>query len=271
MPKRRSGPPVSWWGERWLAAVVRSSEPSRLARGRTYARAERVTDLALEPGMVIARVQGSRAAPYHVEIRVPTFDDQLWRQTIGALAAHAGIAGALLIGELPIAVEEMFAALGVSLFPTPAERVAIACSCPDWERPCKHAAAVCLVVADALDRDPFVLFALRGRARDELVAGLRALRTVESAPRGSALAAVTAEADEETLALTVERFWQSPVGPALDRPSPEPATPAHRRLGPPPAALGGAQLRAELATAYRVIVERATRAGEPGAASSPRR
>ena len=46
------------------------------------------------------------------------------------------------------------------------------CSCPDWAAPCKHAAAVCFLVADALDADPFGVLLLRGLGREEVLAGL---------------------------------------------------------------------------------------------------
>ena len=45
--------------------------------------------------------------------------------------------------------------------------------------PCKHLAAVCYVLAEEFDRDPFGMLAWRGKARDELLA---ALRLVQAAP-----------------------------------------------------------------------------------------
>ncbi|MGC8472818.1 MAG: SWIM zinc finger family protein, partial [Candidatus Dormibacteria bacterium] len=50
------------------------------------------------------------------------------------------------------------------------------CTCPDWADPCKHAAAVCYQVAEQMDRDPFTIFLLRGRGREELLAAVRARR-----------------------------------------------------------------------------------------------
>ena len=47
------------------------------------------------------------------------------------------------------------------------------CNCPDWEVPCKHLAAVCYVLAEAFDDDPFAMLAWRGKARDDLLAALR--------------------------------------------------------------------------------------------------
>ena len=50
------------------------------------------------------------------------------------------------------------------------------CSCPDWAVPCKHVAAVCYLLAEAFDEDPFAILAWRGREREDLLANLHAAR-----------------------------------------------------------------------------------------------
>ncbi len=49
----------------------------------------------------------------------------------------------------------------------------MSCNCPDWGVPCKHLAAVCYVLAEAFDADPFAMLAWRGKGRDDLLAALR--------------------------------------------------------------------------------------------------
>ena len=155
-------------------------DPNRLPRGRTYARQERVGELTVGPGEVVAPVQGRRAAPYRVHVRVREFTDAEWDTVLDAIAARAAHAAALLDGELPPAVLDDVGAAGIDLLPGPGE-IGPRCSCPDWADPCKHAAAVCYLVADVLDRDPFELFHLRGRDRDAVLAALRA-RTPSGEP-----------------------------------------------------------------------------------------
>jgi hypothetical protein len=62
--------------------LARLSEPleayglgSRLTRGRNYARTGQVTELEVEPGIVLAKVQGSRYSPYRVRIRAKLLSD----------------------------------------------------------------------------------------------------------------------------------------------------------------------------------------------------
>ncbi len=261
MPRRKNAD-RRWWADRWLGALDGPWE-GRLSRGRTYAQAGRVHDLQIEPGLVTARVIGTRPTPYRVELRLPTLDDAVWARVVEGLARRADTEAAMLNGDLPPEAEAAFALAGAFLFPTPDERVAASCSCPDWVRPCKHAAAVMHVVAAQMERDPFVLFALRGRMRDELLAMLRAERAkgAPAAPNGAAPGEPSPElAAPVDLARSVERFW------AFDPPAEQPASsaeptgegsPVLKRLGQPPRALGGAELRRELETAYQLLAERA--------------
>jgi uncharacterized Zn finger protein len=56
------------------------------------------------------------------------------------------------------------------------------CTCPDWENPRKHAAATLYVIGEALDRDPFLLFELRGRTKEQVLEELRAARASNGGP-----------------------------------------------------------------------------------------
>lgn len=183
----RGGFGRTWWGRAWIEALEQRArlDPNRLPRGRTYARRNRVGPLTVEPGSVRAAVHGSRVVPYVVHVRVRAFDDGEWERLLDAVAARAAHTAALLDGELPPEVVADAAAAGVELLPGPGE-VGPRCSCPDWADPCKHAAAVVYLVADVLDDDPFALLLLRGRTRDEVLAGLRRRR---ARPTGRARAA----------------------------------------------------------------------------------
>ena len=180
-PRRAAGRQpfgATWWGAAWIDALEHRArlDPNRLPRGRTYARTGQVEALELGPGRVLAAVQGSADLPYAVEVRVTTLTDDEWERVLDELASRAGHAAALLDGELPPGVAEDVRATGLDLLPGAGE-IRTTCSCPDRAEPCKHAAAVCYLVADELDDDPFALLALRGRGRDVVLAGLRARRT----------------------------------------------------------------------------------------------
>jgi uncharacterized Zn finger protein len=231
---------------------------NRLPRGRTYARTGAVGEIGVRAGAIMASVQGSRAKPYKVTVRVRTYSDQEWEITLATLASRAGHLAALLDGEMPPGVADDLAAANIDLLPVAGE-LQPRCSCPDWANPCKHAAAVCYLVADTLDADPFLLFLMRGRGRDTVLAGLRARRAAagagtaggrrrgERAQRGVAGAN---SADGEQAAswasdagVTAREAWAgwatvtaqgSPPVPAIPLPPPKPGRPTVLAVDPPP-------------------------------------
>jgi uncharacterized Zn finger protein len=267
----------SWWSKRFLAVLESFALGSRLTRGRNYARKGQVLSLDVEPGAVIASVQGSRPQPYRVRIGLTAFDDKTWRQVEAALAGQAIFSARLLAGEMPAEIEDAFAAAGHPLFPTSIAQLAMRCSCPDPAVPCKHIAATFYLLAEAFDDDPFRILHWRGRDREQLLSRLRELRAVdEGEPTGrrtagrrkrpatakgrtapataTAIGATAALSDLKSpdLAEAIDRFWVEPV--------PIPRQPSTldigsdlllRQLPTPGSALGGGALVERLRPLYQ--------------------
>lgn len=172
-------PGATWWGQRWIEALqtVLRGDAARLARGRTYARAGRAHDLVVEQGRVSARVTGSRATPYEITIALAQLSAPDWTKAVAAMAEKAQFAAELLAGQMPKEIDEAFRAAGSRLFPSARTDLVTTCSCPDWGDPCKHVAATHYILGEALDRDPFLLFELRGRTRAQVLDALRQARS----------------------------------------------------------------------------------------------
>src|SRR5699024_10767398 len=134
-------------------------------------------EMDVDAGSVTAAVQGSRARPYKVRIGLPALGKAEWAEVIESLANNAWFAAKLLAGEMPPDIEEVFTDVGVSLFPATLRELSMDCTCPDWEVPCTHLAAVFYLLAEAFDEDPFLVLAWRGRERDVLLDALAAHRT----------------------------------------------------------------------------------------------
>jgi uncharacterized Zn finger protein len=246
-----------WWATRWIKAMERLTDNSRLGRGRSYARQGQVLSIEETKGGVKARVQGSRATPYKITIQVEPLTDAQWEKVIDALAGQALFAAQLLAGEMPGDIEEAFAAAGVSLFPDTSDDLITECSCPDWANPCKHVAATHYILGERFDEDPFLLFRLRGRSQEQILAGLRQRR----AGQESAVAESEAAEYETVVPLeeTLAHFWDLavPLDPfPLSIVPPQVALPILKRLGEP-AFMGEASLQGELAAAYQAITQAA--------------
>ncbi len=159
----------NWWAKRWIAVLESFHLGARLQRGRSYARSGQVLSIVVDKGVVSARVQGSRPKPYEVKIQVKQLPKRDWRK-LAETVSRQGIFGAkLLAGEMPEQIESGFQSAGLSLFPERRNDLETDCSCPDWSNPCKHIAAVYYLLGEEFDRDPFLIFKLRGMHREEFL------------------------------------------------------------------------------------------------------
>jgi uncharacterized Zn finger protein len=262
VPARRIEVAGNWWARRWMAALDGFGWTGRLARGRAYARNGRVLDIEILPGVVRARVEGSASSPYRVEMAVERFPDAVWDRVIGSLARQAIYVAKMLAGDLPAEVVQLCEVAEASLFPDHPDEIAMRCSCPEWAVPCKHVAAVHYALAAELDRDPFLLFRLRGKTREDLTSALRERRSSLNGgpgalhgPAGGDRSGSVEEESHELGELPVDRFWD--LGAELDelrfeiRP-PDVPDAVLRLLGPPPAWSGHDEALTQLQAAYRV-------------------
>jgi len=161
---------------------------------------------------------------------------------------------------MPQEIEEVFADCGTPLFPRSQRDMEMSCSCPDWEVPCKHLAAVCYVLAEAFDADPFAMLAWRGRGREDLLASLRGLTAAEpAAPRP------VIEVADRPLAECLADFWSPGMSQARLRSlAVVPASPPDlllRTFEPPAIGVRGEDLVTLLTRAYRHLAGQDEAAG----------
>jgi len=159
----------SWWAKRWISVLESFDIGARMGRGRNYARSGQVLSIDSEKGAVKAKVQGSRPTPYRVAVEIKSISYANWEKLVKALSHQAIFVAKLLAGEMPQDIEKVFQAAGLSLFPDKSKDLKTECSCPDWSNPCKHIAAVYYLLGEEFDRDPFLIFKLRGLQREELI------------------------------------------------------------------------------------------------------
>lgn len=170
----------TWWSKRFIAALEHIGIGSRLERGRSYARKGQVISIKIHDATVYAQVQGTMPRPYKITISFTRFTDRQWEQIFDALASQALFTAMLLGGEIPQEIETVFTSVKLSLLPASAKDIKTDCDCPDYANPCKHIAAVYYILAEQFDRDPFLIFSLRGRDREAVLENLRNLRSANA-------------------------------------------------------------------------------------------
>jgi uncharacterized Zn finger protein len=206
---RRGAFVKTWWGRRWLEVLEAFDMGARLARGRGYARKGQVLDLVIDAGKVLAKVQGSRRVPYKVIVALKPIAAKDWKRLGKAVAADAWSAARLIAGEMPETLEDTFKTVGVPLLPAKLNDLTTSCSCPDGSNPCKHIAAVYCLLGEMFDRDPFLLFQLRGLSREGFVAHLAGAQ-----PPARRKEAVAPAASPQPLSTDPLAFWS---GQPVDR------------------------------------------------------
>lgn len=169
-----------WWSQRWLDLLDSYRFKKRLERARTYARQGNVLSIEFKGAKVLARVQGSEVEPYKVSLSLDPFTDEEWGYVIETMSKKAIFAAKLLAGEMPQNIEYVFTSNGLSLFPFTLADVHSKCSCPDKANPCKHVGAIYYQLGDRFSEDPFVLFQLRGRTKEQIISDLRKLRSTNN-------------------------------------------------------------------------------------------
>lgn len=151
----------SWWAKAWNNNLESYADYSnRIGRGRSYVRSGAVLDLSIVPGKINAIVQGSRVKPYDIEIQIDRLSQAKWETIVGQCSHKIAGLEALVSGQFPPELAELFTKKGGGLFPSPKE-IHFNCSCPDWAFMCKHIAAVLYGIGVRFDNDPTLLFLLR--------------------------------------------------------------------------------------------------------------
>lgn len=181
---------TTWWGRLWISGLEKLGDDyeNRLPRGKKYAEEGAVSHFTVTPGEIQAKVHGRKT--YNVTLGLPALTSTQWERALERIAQESRFVASLLAGEMPQGLDETFREAGASLYPRVPKELQTHCDCPDWANPCKHVAAVCYIMAEALDRDPWLLFDLRGRTKEAILEALQAkldeaesLNPAEIAPR----------------------------------------------------------------------------------------
>jgi SNF2 family DNA or RNA helicase/uncharacterized Zn finger protein len=159
---RKSSFGQTWWGKQWINVLEGMDQSGRLARGRTYANNGSVVSIDFDKNTIKAKVRGTRPIPYKVGFEISPLSASDKAKAIGLITENPLFLTQLLNRQLPSEFYEECRRKGVHLFPNSWASMDSSCNCPDWGDPCKHRAAVLYLVANEIDKNPFIVFELRG-------------------------------------------------------------------------------------------------------------
>lgn len=167
-------------GQRWMRLIESAIASSKINDGAEYARTGQTVTLLIgedHPGVISAQVQGTAARAYNTRIQLHSLDAEQWDRVVQAMSHEAVYVAKLLANDLPPAIDEVFRSAGVELLPASLDAGRFQCDCQDGE-PCKHAAAISMLVAEHFDREPLSIFSLLGLPVEKLLDRIRQARAV---------------------------------------------------------------------------------------------
>ena len=210
-----------------MEKMERLAEPKRFAEGEQYARRGRVPAIRFDGRTIAAKVQGPDEPPYTVRISFDPFSREQWDGLLAEVRDRGALASSMASGDLPLEIQTAFSKVKLRFMPERYVDLHLECACPDWLKPCKHLVAVWLKFARDFDRDPFLLFELRGLKRHELLAILRnrppaAVRESEEtdAAEEEEFPEIAVPMELAALPADPEAFWSAPALPAAPPESP---------------------------------------------------
>ncbi len=150
----------TWWGEKWLDALNNMDYSNRLPRGQRYARNGSVVFIEIESNNITAKVSGRRPSPYKITMNITPFTKKEKKRIVSIISQNPYYMSQLEGRLLPPELYKELNKEKIKLFPSSWKEMGMHCSCPDWAVPCKHLAAVVYIIANEIDKNPFLVFGM---------------------------------------------------------------------------------------------------------------
>ena len=148
------------WGEAFLKAIERETDSGRLSRGRSYANSGKVYDIKLKPPRIEAKVRGNYSPYYQSALEFKPLSKGDKQFVIDHIDANPLLLVEIIKGKLPKSLLDFLQKNEIDLF----SGFEMECSCPDFYGyyACKHIAGLYYILVNEIDKNPFILFSLRG-------------------------------------------------------------------------------------------------------------
>ena len=148
------------WGAELLKVLEQKTDYGRLGRGRTYANTGRVYDVSVTDSHIRAKVEGNYSPYYSTSMDFTPFSKDEIESIKTILEKNPLILASIMNGDLPESFLNLLFEAKISLF----QNFKMSCSCPDFwgDYACKHIAGLYYIAVSEMDKNPFILFSLRG-------------------------------------------------------------------------------------------------------------
>lgn len=148
------------WGKEFLASIENETDTGRLGRGRSYANTGKIYDVIIKANRISAKVEGNYSPYYSTSLSfepLPKGDKEVILEFIDT---NPFVLADIMKGSLPKKLLDFVFENEINLF----RGFKMGCNCFDFygNYACKHIAALYFALTSEIDKNPFILFELRG-------------------------------------------------------------------------------------------------------------
>lgn len=151
---------TTFWGNEFLEEIYNKTDSNRLSRGKTYANTGKIYNVKLKEKNISARVVGNYSPYYENNLLFSPFSKKQKELILKYIENNPLVLAKITNGILASELLDFIKENSINLF----YGFQMDCSCPDFygAYACKHIAALYFVLSKQIDKDPFILFSLRG-------------------------------------------------------------------------------------------------------------
>jgi SNF2 family DNA or RNA helicase/uncharacterized Zn finger protein len=148
------------WGKEFIKTIENKTGESRLNRGKTYANTDRIYDVEISKNQVTAKVKGNYSPFYKTFLKFSSFSKLDIGEIIGFIDNNIFVLADIINGKLSNRLLKFINTNKIDVF----HGFNMSCNCYDFsgKYPCKHIAALYYALTNQIDKNPFILFSLRG-------------------------------------------------------------------------------------------------------------
>jgi len=148
------------WGAALLKVLESKTDSGRLSRGKSYANTGKVYDVLVEDSHIAAKVEGNYSPFYSTNMDFGAFSIKEIESIKQILEKHPLVLASIMNGNLSKDFLLLLQEQGITLF----KNFSMGCTCPDFwgDYACKHIAGLYYIAVKEMDKNPFILFSLRG-------------------------------------------------------------------------------------------------------------
>jgi SNF2 family DNA or RNA helicase len=154
---------TTWWGKAWLKALKKIDYSNKIEKGRESAEKGFVESIQIQGNIIEALVNDEdRVTPYNITIEFPEFSEMEKEEIHDIIESNHYYISQLESKKLPPDLKDELDHEMINLCPYSLSDIKMKCNCVEESQPCQHVSAIFYLIAGEIDKNPFLIFTLRG-------------------------------------------------------------------------------------------------------------